>query len=97
MLTRMLAKSVFIEEYIHPYESWLRLLARKWEAPPWQGTRHAMGNVSNFLWLLCIPMDRGRRSEMRARLRGVRELTFAESKRGDVRDRRRIKIFNKNF
>jgi len=32
-------------------------------------TRHATGNVSNFLWLLCIPMDRGRRSEMRASAR----------------------------
>lgn len=41
-----------------------------------QRTRHATGNVSNFLWLLCIPMDRDRRSEMHARLRGVRELTL---------------------
>lgn len=39
--------------------------------------RHATGNVSNFLWLLCIPMDGGRRSEMRAPLRGVRKLTYS--------------------
>ena len=34
---------------------------RKWEAPPWAGctTSHATGNiVSNFLWLLYIPIEK---------------------------------------
>lgn len=71
----MSARSIFIERYMDPAdpcESWLRrFLVKEEVGSTTVAGQHTSchGDVSNFLWLLCIPMDRGRRSEMRASAR----------------------------
>lgn len=57
------------------------LRERKWEAPPWQGTRHATGNGIEFL--MASVYSHGRRQEVRdarASTRCSRIKTFAGSK-----------------